>query len=140
VAHTYNRYNSDIDVIFEIDFADVKGSVTIKNQISIWGKAKFGDRFINRRINDSYPVIIGRRGRNIRFKVSNRYFIDGEVETYEELEFYLGRIEGIVVYVTGTDEYYKYTEREWVLLTPDDLEQKMKIYQINGDYEFRGKR
>lgn len=140
VAHTYDTYNSDIDVVFEIDYSDVAGNITVKNQIAIWGKAKFGDRFINRRINDSYPIIIGRRGRNIRFKVSNRFYIHGEVATYADLEYYIGRGEGVVVFVTGTSSYYKYTDRIWVLLEAEDLEQKMKIYQINGDYELRGKR
>lgn len=140
VARTYEDYDSNINVKIEIDYADVKDSVTIENNISIWGKSKFGDRFISRLINDSYPIIIGRRGRNIRFKISNRFYIDGEVDYIADLEYYVGRTEGVVVYVVEDTSYYKYTNREWVKLTLNDIEQKMKIYELNGYYEFRGRR
>lgn len=141
VARTYNDYNSDIRIRTEIDYSDVKESVTIDNKISIFGEAKFGDRFINRNINDTYPIIVGRRGRNIRFKISNRFYVHGEVDLIADLEYYIGRIEGVVVYVLEDQNYYRYnSERNWDLLTSADLEQKMKIYQINGIYEMRGRR
>ena len=140
VARTYNDYNSDIRIRTEIDYADVKESVTIDNKISIFGEAVFGDRFINRNINDTYPIIIGRRGRNIRFKISNRFYTHGQVDYIADLEYYVGRIEGVVVYVLEDESYYRYTNREWEKLTQADIEQKMKIYQINGIYEMRGRR
>lgn len=140
VARTYNDYNSDIRIRTEIDYADVKESVTIDNKISIWGEAVFGDRFINRNINDTYPIIIGRRGRNIRFKISNRFYTHGQVDYIADLEYYIGRIEGVVVYVLEDSSYYRYTDRQWEKLTQADIEQKMKIYQINGIYEMRGRR
>ena len=107
------------------------------------GQKQMGDRFINRLINESLPFIIGRRGRNISFKFSNGYFVHGEVEKYEDLEYYIGRSEGVLVRVTDDEEkegYYLYTEGQWKLMEEDDLNQRMKIYQINGDYEMRGKR
>ena len=140
VARTYNEYNSDIQIRVEIDYADVKDSVVIDNKISIWGEAVFGDRFINRNINDTYPIIVGRRGRNIRFKISNRFYTHGEVDLIADLEYYIGRIEGVVVYVLEDSSYYRYTDRVWVKLTDKDIEQKMKIYQVNGIYEMRGRR
>ena len=140
VAHTYEDYNSDLRVFFEIDYDDVRDRVIIANQISLWGKAKWGDRFIKHNINPSLPFVIRRRGRNIRFKFFNGYYRDGEVATYGELEYYEGRIEGTMVYVTDESAFYLYTDREWVLLETEDLNQRMKIYQINGDYEMRGKR
>lgn len=140
VARAFEEYNSDINVKVEIDYADVRDSVTIENNISIWGISKFGDRFINRLITDSYPIIIGRRGRNIRFKIHNRFYKDGEVDLIDDLEYYIGRIEGVVVYVLEDESYYKYTNREWVKLEQRDIEQRMKIYEINGYYEMRGRR
>ena len=141
VAHTYEEHNSLINVRFEIDYTDVKDRVVIENQISIWGKSKWGDRLINRNINETYPIIIGRRGRNIRFKITNGYEIHGEVNTFDELETYRGRVEGVLVYVLDEEAYYLYTSREWVKQDiENDLNQRLKFYQVNGDYELRGKR
>ena len=140
VAHTFNDFNSDINVVFEIDYAEVKDRVVIQNQISVWGKSKWGDRLVNNNINDSTPFIIGRRGRNIRIRISNGYFVHGEVATYADLEYYIGRKEGVLVRVLDEDAYYLYTNGGWKLMNEDDLNQRMKFYQINGEYELRGKR
>ena len=140
VAHTFHDHNSDINVLFEIDYADVKDKITIQNEISIWGKSKWGDRLINRLINESFPIVIGRRGRNIRFKIINGYYEHGQVETHADLEYYIGRGEGVLVKVIDEDKFYLYTKGEWRLMGDDDLNQRMKIYQVNGDYEMRGKR
>jgi len=140
VAHTYQEYNSTINVLFEIDYSDVANRVSIKNQIAIWGKSHFGDRFITRAINETVPIIIGRRGRNIKFKISNGYYTDGEVDTVEDLEYYVGRGEGILVKVLEGNRYFLYTNRIWVEQFAVDLNQRMKIYKVNGDYELRGRR
>ncbi len=140
VAHTYTDYNSDINILFEIDYSDVKDKVAIANQISVWGKSKWGDRFINRNINESLPFVIGKRGRNIRFKIFNGYYVHGTVNTYTDLEYYIGRNEGVLVKVLDEEKYYLYTEGAWKLMNNIDLNQRMKFYQINGEYETRGKR
>ena len=140
VAHTYPEHNSDINIIFEIDYSDVRDKVVIKNRISVWGKSKWGDRWINRNINESLPFVLGRRGRSIKFKVINGSYLHGYVENYDELEYYQGRIEGIIVKVKSEYNFYIYTDGKWVLMSDDDLNQRMKFYQINGDYELRGKR
>jgi hypothetical protein len=140
IAHTFNDYPSDINVLFEIDYDDVHSRAVIKNRISVWGKTTFGERFINRNINESMPFIIGRRGRNIRFKLSCSYYKDGEVATYGDLEHYLGKKDGLLVKVLDVNKYYLYMDGEWLLTEDYDLNQRMKIYQINGDYELRGKR
>lgn len=140
VAHTFKDNDSLINLVFEIDYQDVKERVVIENTLSVWGKSKWGDRWVNRIINESIPFQIGRRGRNIRFKFSNGYFPDGEVETKEDLADYVGRIEGVLVYVIEEEKFYLYTNKEWVLMSEDDLNQRMKIHQINGEYELRGKR
>lgn len=139
VAHTFDLQYSDIYVTFEIDYSDIKDRAVISNQIARWGFAKWGDRFVTRRINESLPFIIGRRGRNIRFKITNNYDLDGEVNDYSELENYPAKREGLLVKLQP-DGYYLYREREWVLLEEDEMNQRMKIYEINGEYEMRGKR
>lgn len=140
VAHTFKDYLSEVNLVFEIDYSDVKDRLTVSDQISVYGTAKWGDRFITRNINESIPFIIGKRGRNIRFKIYNGHFTHGSVTTFDELHDYLGRMEGVFVYVTSENKYYLYTKGEWVLQTYEMLNQRMKVYQVNGDYELRGKR
>lgn len=139
VAHTYENYLSDIYVTFEVDYADVKNRAILSNQISKWGVARFGDRYITRNINESLPFVIGQRGRNIRFKITNNHNLDSIVESYSDLENYPEKREGLLVKLS-TGEYYLYTNREWTLLDSEATNQRMKVYQVNGDYEMRGKR
>jgi len=139
VAHTYAENFSDIYVTFEIDYADVRDRVIVSNQLSVWGVSKFGDRYITKNINESLPFVIGRRGRNIRIKITNNYPLDGTVEAYEDLANYLGKKDGILVKLS-TGEYYLYMDYEWIEIPYENLNQRMKVYQINGDFEMRGKR
>jgi len=140
VAKTFPQHLSDIYVTFEIDYADVKDRVVIENQIARWGYSKYGDRFINREINESVPFSIGRRGRSIRFKITNNYDLDGTVDTYADLENYPRKREGLLVKVKDEDLYYLYRNRTWTPIESEQLNQRMKIFQINGDFEMRGKR
>ncbi len=140
VAYTYEFYVSDVNITFEIDYDDVSDRVVVSNQMSVYGKAKWGDRYITRNISESLPFVIGRRGRSIRFKLSCSYNKDGEVATYADLEFYLGKKNGLLVYVTGESKYYLYEDGAWQEITIEGLNQRMKIFQVNGDYEMRGKR
>lgn len=142
-AHVYDDYKSDINVVFEIDYVDVKDIFLVSNQISTFGETVWGARFITRNIVESLPLIIGRRGRNLRFKISNGYYIDGSVDWITDLANYPGKKDGTLVEVLVNTTYgdaglYLLTKGDWVL--QEDLNQKMKIYQVNGDYELRGKR
>lgn len=140
VAHAYDDYLSDVRVVFEVDYVDVKDNYTITNQISRWGISKWGDRFINRNIIESIPFIIGRRGRNIRFKLFNRWSLFTTVANFNDLEHVLGRYNGALGYVTSEGEYYLQNDGNWYKLDMAQKNQRMKIYQVNGDYEMRGKR
>lgn len=91
IAHTFDTIDSEIKVTVEIDYEDVENISTIKNKISRWGEAEFGDKFISRNINQSLPIVLNRRGRLISFIFAN-----------------------------------------------DELDQTMRIYEINGQYELRG--
>lgn len=140
IAHVYSTHPSDINILFEVDYTDLKERIIITNQISAWGRSKWGDRYITRNISESLPFVIGRRGRNIRIKVSCGEYIHGEVQTIDDLETYLGRRNGVLVHVVNGNKYFLYMNKEWLEINPNDLNQRMKFYQINGDYELRGKR
>jgi hypothetical protein len=140
LAHTFDTYRSDIHVNFQVDYVDVESDVLVNNQISIWGKSVFGDRFITRNINSSIPFVIGRRGREIRFTVLNGYDLHDKVATRTDLDIYIGRKDGMLMYVIDTAKYYLFKTNEWHEMFTEDLNQPMLVYQINGDYEFRGKR
>lgn len=140
IAHTFDNFNSDIGVTFEIDHIIVKENFLIKNQKSIWGKSRFGDRFINNNVNVSLPFSIGRRGRTIRFIFRNGFEIGTPVSTVDELDGYLGKKEGLLVKVTSTNQYFSFINGTWVEQTMENLNQTMRIYSVNGDYELRGKR
>lgn len=140
VAHTFTELLSNIYVTFEIDYADVNSDIKIANQISVWGRSVFGGRFITRNINASVPFVLGRRGRNLRFTISNGYFLQGNVDLFAELETYVNPKIGQMVWVEETLSHYVYENGRWEQLLPEDLNQPMRVYQVNGEYEFRGKR
>ena len=140
VAHTFEDFKSDVYVTFEVDYADVKNAAVIANQISIWGKSKFGDRFITRNINASVPFVIGRRGRNLRFRFTNGFLIEPPVADLNALATYVNPKFDRMVYVTAEEAYYVFLSGDWVRLELEDLNQPMRVYQINGEYELRGKR
>ncbi len=140
IAHVYSDKKSDINILYEIDYSDVKNRILVQQQLSTWGNSVFGDRFINRNIAETLPLTIGQRGRNLSFKFTNGYYTKGEVATVDDLNAVLGKKDGLLVKVVDTSSYYLYTNYEWKKMSVDDLDQRMKIYQVNGDYELRGKR
>jgi hypothetical protein len=141
VANTFSPYRSDIVVTFEIDYEDVANRVTVSNQVSLFGESEFGDLFISRNINASALFRIGRRGRNIRFRFENGYYVKPPVATFTDLADYPGRTPGIAVLVLDENTYYTYnSDNTWTALDEVDLDQAMRIYEMNGEYEFRGKR
>lgn len=93
VAHVYDDYTSEIKIEFEIDYYSIIETEIIKSQISKWDEAQFGDQWVEHNILASYPLIIGQRGRVIKFVFGN-----------------------------------------------DKLNQPMMIYEINCEYEMKGKR
>jgi hypothetical protein len=129
-----------IDVAFGIDYGEVTGVATIGDQISVYGRAKWGSRFISRNIVQSLPFVIGRRARFITFTISNGYDPQGTVNTADDLINYLGRKDGSLVYVTDESAYYLFDGTIWTKMADQDINQPMRWYQMNGEYEFRGKR
>jgi len=71
VVATYIKWDSWLNINFEIDFLDIGSLVEIKDKVAVWGRAAFGDRFIDKDIAASIPTQIGRRGRYMSFTISN---------------------------------------------------------------------
>lgn len=140
VAHTYDDSDSDIRVTFDIDFAEVRGETVIENQLSIWGVSRFGDRFVDRNINTSIPFMIGRRARYFNISFANGYRHDVTVEREIDLLDIPRKYNFLCAYVEETGSYYFYRNGTWNKLTYEQMNQPMCIYQINGDFEMKGKR
>lgn len=70
-ANTYKYFTSKINFDLLIDYYEYSTGFTMKNQITLWGQAQFGDTFIDRNIVNSVPITINKRGKIVRFKVYN---------------------------------------------------------------------
>jgi len=82
VISTYGIYDSDMKISFEIDFIDIENILEVKDRITVWGRARFGERFIVKDIAASLPTQIGRRGRFMSFTVAND-IIDQPIRIHE---------------------------------------------------------
>ena len=139
VAHTYKEYCSDINAIFLVDYEEVEEINSVIDQIGIWGKMRWGTRFIRNNIVASIPFVLGRRGRNVKIRLENGWYISEVIEDESELEN-VSKKNNKLVHVFSNDKYFLFTEGEWKEVLYTELNQTMKVYQINGDYEMRGKR
>lgn len=139
-SHVFDTGKSDIDITFEIDYLTINEDVELTNQVSTWGESLWGDLFINGSYITNKFVHIGRRGRNLRITINNGKYIVGTVATVNDLSTISNPVSGDWAYVTGTTTFYEYNGSTWDALTNDDVNQAMKVYQIEGDYELRSKR
>lgn len=88
IAHTFKYFMTNLAYKVWIDYNELDTDIKINNQISLWGVAKFGDKFIKRNVVCSEPIQINNRGRIIRYIMSTEcndtpfcvYEINGEVE------------------------------------------------------------
>ena len=140
ISHVYDEFTSNIDVRYEIDYVDVFQTATILNQISKWGKAVWGSRFITRNISPSLAVTIGRRGKKLRFIIKNGYALTGDVATYTDLALIETPIHLQIYRVRDINKYYRYSLGEYVEFDSAEVLQPMKVYEINGEYNIKGKR
>jgi hypothetical protein len=140
VLHTFEKFFSDVRVTFMVDYTNVDNEISVKNTISRFGKSLFGDRFINRTINASAPNIVGRRARLMKFVIENGYTSYENVLSADALPNVLNKKNFMSVYVEDEGIYYYYKDGDWFPLTLEEYNQSVLVYQINGDYEFRGKR
>lgn len=140
IAHVYDDYVSNIKLDFEIDYVNVRDTPVVKSRLSLWAVAQWGDRFITRNIAPSLPLPIGRRGRVIRFMFGNGYFVDGIMETFQDILDLEEYIKDTIYFVKDEKKCYTYNGMRWVEMDEEELYQPLRIYEINGDYEVRSKR
>jgi hypothetical protein len=142
VAFMYSGYESDIRVSFELDYADVAYSFSIANQVAKWGISKWGDKYSARPVNPSLPFTIGRRARTIKMRFANGMNVKGTYTNRSELDTINIKENEDTYYVSSEDLYYSYDALNsvWVSFTLAKLAQPMRVLQINGEYELRGKR
>lgn len=146
VFDTYEQFDSTAKLIFEIDYEDVKLNHVFKNAVSRWGKSIWGvDRFATRNISKSLPIYVGRRGRLVKVKVHNGNFVKHLVNTYDELAGILPETDSIA-FVRDTKKHFKYVYNkeadllEWQELGKDEVNQPIKLYNIEIEYSLRGRR
>lgn len=140
-AHTFDNYRSDIRIKLEVDYLDVDSVLTVTNNTSRWGVARFGDRFINRVMNVSQPLQIGRRARQLRLKFYNGYGVSVTVDNEVDLVDVQGKFHNMLAHVKNGNTFHLYqTGGDWLKVESDDYNQPMRIYEISGEYELRGKR
>lgn len=140
VAHAYDDTDSTIRLTFEVDYANVLGESIVENRLSIWGESEFGDLFIDRNIHSSVPFMIGRRARNLRIRFTNGYSIDAHVPDVLALLDIPRKYDYMGAWVDETQSYHYYYRGKWTELTAEQINQPMRVYTINGDYEMKGKR
>ena len=141
VAHVFEEFHSDIRMEIHVDYENVTGDIVIQNQMSRWGISEWGDRFITRNINTSFPIMIGRRGRYIRFIFRNAWHVHEQVWSSADLDNVTEKSHNETLVYTGIDDkYHIWTRDGWIELEDIDYNQPMRVYEINGDYEMRGKR
>jgi hypothetical protein len=140
VAHQFTGYASDIHVGVELDYSLLKGLATVSSAQPIWGMARFGDKYNSNRINTSSPFTIGRRARTVRISLRNGYKYLGEISTLMNAP--IDAKDGDICHVWLDNNYYVYDKANgtWNVHDGADFNQPMRAYQINGEYELRGKR
>ena len=153
VFETYEHFDSTARLLFEIDYEDVKLDYIFKNAIARWGVAKWGDRFATRNISKSLPIYVGRRGRLMKVKVHNGYFIQYKVDTVAHMQALKPKIDETCYVKTdatnGNHSHYVYKmivddkgrqSLEWVLIPREETNQPIKLYNIEIEYSVRGRR
>jgi hypothetical protein len=145
----YNSYDSQIKVRFEVDYSVVLGDLVFSTQdkLTRFGTAIFGDRFINKSVTSSDPVTIGQRGKTLSILVNSGFETYSTVANMTALASFTGAKEGTVVYVTtptypdaSYSNFFVFKNNAFVQYKKSELNQPFKLYEINGQYQFRGKR
>lgn len=145
VFDVYEHFDSVADIVFEIDYEDIAVNFRFVNQISRWGQAKWGDRFATRNINKSVPIYVGRRGRLLKIKIRNGYNVTKFYDTVASMQSEIHTI-GTCSYVSENQKHYIVVFDEdvnmlvWKELDDNDINQPIKLYNIEMEYSLRGRR
>lgn len=139
-AYTHDNFNSDLTIKFELDYEEVFGDFRIKNQLSLWGATTWGNRFIDRNITQSESIMLGKRGRLLRFTVDNGQHVTNIVNSYSDLVNISPKVPNMLCYALSTNKYYIYNNGSFIEQTLEDTNQALRVYQINGEYDNKGRR
>lgn len=139
-SRSKKEYVSNVNLKFEVDYNDVDRSVDVSTNFSIYGKTRWGERYINREISTSLPFMIYRRGRQIRITFSNGEWINKEVANVSDLENILGIYDGMLIKVLADGKIYVNDEGAWRIAEEGEYNQGMCVLQLNGEYETKWKR
>lgn len=145
VFDCYEHFDSTAKLIFEIDYEEVTLNHIFKNAISRWGVSKWGDRFAKKNISKSLPIYVGRRGRLVKVKVHNGNRVTHRVATKSALDSLIA-IVGEVAYVEDTGKHFKYnldvttSHFYWREIGNEEINQPIKLYNVEIEYSLRGRR
>lgn len=151
VSESYEKYVSDVQINYKVDYIDVKKKQSIVNEIPLWNVALWDRfKFVSNNIVRSLPIMVGRRGRTFEIEVRTPYRFKG-VYNYVPMNgenFIVGDIiqirsgldESIIGYWIRTE--YDLETGEWWKEIPsiEYYFQPMKVYELSGIYELRGNR
>lgn len=140
VTRSSRDYISNVNLLFEVDYHDTTNNFSVFNSFSIYGRTRWGDRYINREINTSLPFQVFRRGRQVRITFWNGEHIHSEVDTLEDLSSIEGIYDGMIVKVISEDKIYTHKGNEWFELVEEEYNQGMCVLQLNGEFEYKWKR
>lgn len=151
ISESHDNYNNDLYVEFNIDHYGKGNMVHLKPKVS-------DDTRINN-VAYSIPFRVNKKGKNIRFTFVNGITHIGEVELYTQLQTY-PKLDGSLVYVKAEDKYYLYRygsanlttvcdeydwdciikSMGWVEVGNVEINQPMKVFQVNFKYKLSGGR
>ena len=82
---------------------------------------------------------LSKNSKNIKIKFKNCQYIEEELNNLSQLET-AKKKNNTLVKINDIDKYYLFLNNKWNEILYNELNQNMKIYEINGDFEMRGKR
>jgi hypothetical protein len=156
VTKLEDGYETDIYTDVYIDNYKAIMYDIISYKPSKWGETLWGDELVNYDVIRSVSHRINKRGRNIRFRFTNGYKVTGTVDLPGELYSYPNKVDGTLIYVWLDESIYFFHHSQidssitggtldeqlkamgWRKLTLNQLNQPMRIHQINFNYEEKG--
>lgn len=140
VSRSRKDHLSSVNVLFQVDYGDLRNSTNVTTKFSIYGKSKWGDRYISRDINMSSSFPIYKRGRQIRITFWNGQFIRKTIPTFNDFNTVTDyHLEGYVQ-TLDNKKLYKYEDYQWVEVPEEEYNQGMCVMQLSGEYEIKWKR
>lgn len=147
-SETFDDHDTTVNVKFEVDYIDVNKDFVIENEIARWDSAVWGkSKYTSRNIDRSLPIVLNRRGRNLKLSYGNGYKFYGSYYDFPkpsdvpEYSLIYAINEGMMYlrvphrygYETNKDKYFREFTRE-------ELNQALLVHNITGLYQVKGYR